>query len=186
MKKHYSVQYFVYTLVSVTAGITLAKQVWLEKFHLQKKEKESVERERDLFYTWFLLAQHDISIHDFFAEQGIQTVGIMGMSRLGRRAVDSLGDRVVYAVEAENFAAVHERLTVWRLGENPLPTADAILITDLDNVREKAEAVRREFSGRIVTLCEVLRWLLERHGIEPRDGAIAGWPPESLIYEELG
>ena len=173
-------------LAGSIAGGALVKKVWLEKYRVQKTELRSAERERDVTYTWLLLYQRGVSINEYFDAHGYAAVGVLGMQRLGRRAAEALGDRAVYAVEADTFAAVHERLRVWRLGDDPLPEADAILVTDLEGLPEKLVKLRREFSGNVVTLAEVLDWLLKKHVIEPRDGGIVGWPPKELLPSEGG
>ena len=65
---------------------------------------------------------------------------------------------VVFGAEIDNFAAVHETLTVYRVGEDPLPEADCMVVCDLERVPEKVEAAKKEFQGDIVTLTQVLAW----------------------------
>lgn len=164
------------------AGGALVKKVWLEKYREQKKELEIADTEKDLFYTWLLLEQKGANPGEYFAAHGFKAIGIMGMNREGRRLYETLKDRedvsAEYAVELDHFSAVHEHMTVYRLGDDPLPEADCIVICDIDRVPEKQEAFRKEFKGEIVTLTDVLAWLIEEHQIEPWDGAIRGWPAE--------
>lgn len=164
------------------AGGALVKTVWLEKYQTQKKELMESNEERDLLYTWLLLEQKGANPGEYFAAHGFGTMGIMGMNREGRRLYETLRGRedvsAAYAVELDNPSAVHEHMTVCRLGDDPLPPADCIVICDLTHVPEKREALRREFVGEIVTLAEVLAWLLEAHQVKPWDGAIKGWPPK--------
>lgn len=164
------------------AGGALVKKLWLEKYREQKKELALAASERDLLYTWLLLEQNGANPGEYFAAHGFRTVAIMGMNREGRRFYEALKDRedvtAAYAVELDNFSAVHEHMTVYRLGDDPLPEADCAVICDTANVPEKREALRKEFKGEIVTLAGVLAWLLEKHQIKPGDGAIKGWPPE--------
>lgn len=168
--------------LGAAGGGALVKSVWLEKYRQQKEELAVSDRERDLLYTWLLLEQKGTNPGEYFAAHGFRTIGIMGMNREGRRLYETLRDRedvsAAYAVELDNFSAVHEHMTVYRLGDDPLPPADCIAICDLTHVPEKREALRREFTGEIVTLAEVLAWLIEDHQVKPWDGAIKGWPPK--------
>lgn len=167
-------------VLGAVSGGALVKKVWLEKYRAQKEELADSNRERDLLYTWLLLEQKGANLGEYFAAHSFGTIGILGMNREGRRFYEALRDReavsAAYAVELDNFSAVHEHMTVYRLGEDPLPPADCIVICDLIHVPEKEEALRREFTGEIVTLAEVLAWLLEAHQVKPWDGAIRNWP----------
>lgn len=158
-------------LLGVAVGGGLVKNLWLAKYRLQKAILETTRQERELFYTWLLLEQADIQFEEYFAAHEYKTVAIHGMSRGGRRLVEELKDSeavsVLYAVETDNFAAVHETLTVYRLGDDALPPADCIVICDLERIPQKLAAAQREFSGEIVSLAQVLMWLLERHRITP-------------------
>ena len=169
--------------LGAVAGGILVKRVWLEKYREQKKELGIANLERDLLYTWLLLEQKGVNPGEYFAAHGFKTIGIMGMNREGRRLYETLKDRedvsAQYAVELDNFSAVHEHMTVYRLGDDPLPEADCVVICDIDHIPEKREALRLEFTGEIMTLTEVLAWLIEKHQIKPWDGAIRGWPAES-------
>jgi len=162
--------------LGAVVGGALVKKVWLDKYRQQKEELTTVSRERDLLYTWLLLEQKNVDVAEYFAAHGYKTVGIMGMDREGRRFYDALagkeGVTAAYAVELDNFGAVHEHMKVYRLGDDPLPPADCIVICDLTDISEKQEAVRKEFKGEIVTLSEVLAWLIDEYRIKPWDGAI--------------
>ncbi|MEY8388153.1 hypothetical protein AALC17_12795 [Oscillospiraceae bacterium 38-13] len=162
------------------AGGALVKKLWREKYREQKKELALAGKERDLLYTWLLLEQKGANPSEYFAAHGFHTVAILGMNREGRRFYDALKDHVnvAYAVELDNFSAVHEHMTVYRLGDDPLPPAECMVVCDLNGVREKLEAARGEFKGEIVTLTEVLAWLVEAHQLQPGDGTVKGWPPE--------
>lgn len=168
--------------LGAVAGGILVKKVWLEKYREQKKELETANTERDLLYTWLLLEQKGANPGEFFAAHGFRSIGIMGMNREGRRLYETMKGRkdvsAEYAVELDNFSAVHEHMTVYRLGDDPLPPADCVVICGIDHVPEKQEALRKEFKGEIVTLTEVLAWLIEEHQVMPWDGAIRGWPAE--------
>ena len=169
-------------LGAITGGI-LVKKVWLEKYREQKKELEISNTEKDLLYTWLLLEQKGVNPGEYFAAHGFKTIGIMGLNREGRRLYEVLKDQedvsAEYAVELDNFSAVHEHMTVYRLGDDPLSEADCIVICDIERVPEKQVALRKEFKDEIVTMTEVLAWLIEKHQIKPWDGAIRGWPAES-------
>ena len=171
-------------VLGAAAGGALVKIVWLEKYRQQKQELASARMEKDLLYTWLLLEQKRIDLAEYFTAHGFKSIGVMGMGREGRRFFESLKDQeeadVIYAVELDHFSAVHEYLTVYRLGDDPLPEADCIVVCDLTSVSSKCEALRKEFKGEIVTLSEVLAWLIEQHQIKPWEGAIKGWPAEQI------
>jgi len=162
------------------AGGALVKKVWLEKYRRNKAELAAAGEERDLLYTWLLLEQKGAKCSEYFQAHQFKSVAILGMNREGRRFYDALKDSETvcpaYAVELDNFSAVHEHMTVYRFGDDPLPAADCMVICDLLDVPGKREAARKEFKGEIVTLAEVLAWLIEEHRIMPWDGAIKGWP----------
>ena len=168
--------------LGAVAGGALVKKVWLEKYREQKQELETAVTEGDLLYTWLLLEQKRANPGEYFAAHGFKTIGIMGLNREGRRLYETLKDRedvyAEYAVELDHFSAVHEHMTVYRLGDDPLPEADCVVICDTERVPKKREALRREFKGEIVTLTDVLAWLIETRQIRPWDGAIRGWPDE--------
>lgn len=149
-------------LLGAAAGGALVKKLWLEKYRQQKVELSLVERERDLLHTWLLLEQRGVQVRKFFDAHGCPNVVVFGMGRMGCRVADALGDMAAYGVELDNFGAVHERLTVYRLGDDPLPQADCMVICDMDRIEEKRAAAQREFSNDIVTLSEVLTWLSEQ------------------------
>jgi len=165
--------------LGAAAGGALVKKVWLEKYRQQKEDMAVTNRERDLLYTWLLLEQKGAEPAEYFTAHGFKTIGIMGMNREGRRFYDALAGKetvtAAYAVELDNFSAVHEHMTVYRLGDDPLPSADCIVICDLTDFPEKQEALRKEFKGEIVTLAEILAWLVEEHQIKLWDGAIKDW-----------
>lgn len=164
--------------VGAIAGGALVKRVWLEKYRAQKQELAVSNEERDLLYTWLLLEQMGANPGEYFTAHGFHTVAIMGMNREGRRLYEALKDRadVAYAIELDNFGAVHEHMMVYRLGDDPLPPADCAVVCDTANIPEKTDALQMEFPGEIVTLAQVLAWLIKEHGIKPWDGAISGWP----------
>lgn len=167
-------------LAGAAAGGALVKKVWLDKYRRQKDELNAAGRERDLLYTWLLLEQKGADLSEYFSAHGYKTAAILGMNREGRRLFDALEKNgeisVVFGAETDNFAAVHETLTVYRVGDDPLPEADCMAVCDLERVPEKIAAVKKEFRGDIVTLTQILAWLLERHEVNPWDGAIKGWP----------
>lgn len=149
-------------LLGAVSGGVLVKKVWLDKYRRQKSELNMTGRERDLLHTWLLLEQKGVGLEDYFSAHGYKTVSILGMNREGRRLFDALKKSeeisVVFGAEIDNFAAVHETLTVYRVGEDPLPEADCMVVCDLERVPEKVEAAKKEFQGDIVTLTQVLAW----------------------------
>lgn len=173
---------FLSAALGAAAGGVLVKRVWLAKYREQKEELAIANMEKDLLYTWLLLEQNGAGPGEYFAAHGYGTIGIMGMNREGRRLYEALRDRedvtAAYAVELDNFSAVHEHMTVYRLGDDPLPEADCVVICDITDISEKRERLRREFKGEIVTLTDVLAWLIEEHRLKSWDGAIRGWPAE--------
>lgn len=150
-------------LLGAAASGALVKKLWLEKYRRQKAELNLAEQERDLLHTWLLLEQRGVQVHSFFDARGCQSVAVFGMGRTGRRLADALGDMAAYGVELDNFGAVHERLAVYRLGDDPLPPADCMVLCDMDRIEEKRAAAQREFPNDIITLSEVLTWLSEQH-----------------------
>ena len=166
-------------LLGAAAGGALVKKVWLDKYRKQKVDLDAATQERDLLYTWLLLEQKGARLEEYFQAYGYKTAAILGMNREGRRffeVVNSEKVSIVYGAEVDNLAAVHETLTVYRVGNDPLPEADCMVVCDLEKVPEKIVAVKKEFRGDIVTLTQVLAWLLEQHEIMPWDGASKGWP----------
>lgn len=153
-------------LAGAIAGGVLVKRVWLDKYRRQKSELNMTGQERDLLHTWLLLEQRGVSLEEYFSAHGYKTVSILGMNREGRRLFDALKKSeeisVVFGAEIDNFAAVHETLTVWRVGDDPLPEADCMVVCDFERVSEKVTAIKAEFRGDVVTLDQVLAWLLER------------------------
>ena len=169
-------------LAGAVGGGMLVKKVWLDKYRRQKDELSAAGQERDLLYTWLLLEQKGVKLEEYFSTHGYKTVSILGMNWEGRRLFDALKESgevsVVFGAEINNFAAVHETLTVYRVGDDPLPEADCMVVCDLTRISEKVEAAKKEFQGKIVTLTQILGWLLERHEIKHWDGAIKDWPLE--------
>lgn len=167
-------------LAGAVGGGALVKKLWLEKYREQASALVTAVRERDLLYTWVLLKEKGVDLAEYFIAHDLKTIAILGMNRIGRRLYDELWDHnglgIVFGVEAESLGAVHETLTVYRLGDDPLPGADCMVVCDLYWSEKKMQTARREYSGKIVSLVEIMVWLLERHHIEPRDGAIPGWP----------
>lgn len=152
-------------LLGAAAGGALVKKLWLEKYRQQKAELDCAEQERDLLHTWLLLEQHGVPVREFLDAHGYQNAAVFGMGRTGRRLADALGGMAAYGVELDHFGAVHERLAVCRLGDDPLPQADCMVVCDMDRTEEKRAAAQKEFPNDIVTLPEVLTWLSEQHGL---------------------
>ncbi len=150
-------------LLGAATGGALVKKLWLKKYRQQKMELDLAERERDMLHTWLLLEQRGVQVTEYFETRSYKRIAIFGMGRTGRCLVDALGDMAAYGVEQDDLGAVHERLTVYRLGDDPLPPADCMVICDLERIEEKTSAAQKGFPNEIVTLSEILAWLLERH-----------------------
>jgi len=147
---------FCAALLGTAVGGAVAKKLWLEKYREQKAELQTSKREGDLLYSWLRFDQNKKNPNELLKAQGYNSVSIFGMGREGRLLADILGDMVSYGVELENPNAVHESFTVYRLGDDPLPPADCMIVCDLERVEEKIDAAKREFDGKILTLQEVL------------------------------
>ena len=152
-------------LLGAVGGGMLVKKLWLEKYRQQKEELNRTQRERDLLHSWLLLEQRGAQVSEYFTAHNYHRVAVFGMGPMGRRIADALGELAAYGVELDNLGAVHERLTVYRLGDDPLPPADCMVICDAVQVEEKEGAARREFPGPIVFLGSVMDWLLEQYGV---------------------
>ena len=164
----------VAALAGAVAGGALVKKLWLEKYRWQKETLKEINGERDLLYTWLRLKVAGARLSEYFTENGCQSIAVLGMGREGRFFLEQLAEEgeisAAYGVEADYFSAVHETLTVYRLGEDPLPSADCLVVCDLCRTKEKIGAAREEFSNRVVTLEQVLNWLAEKHSVKPWRG----------------
>ena len=137
--------YIAFSVASAIAGGSLVKKLWKEKYQKQKDELHIAQQEGNLLYRWLQLSQN-----------GYGSVAVFGMNREGRLAIEKLDDLAVYGVEAENLGAVHERLKVYRLGDDPLPPANCMVICDLGETPEKTALIQKAFSGMIISLEDVL------------------------------
>lgn len=154
------VQCFAVALGIVTGG-AVVKKVWLKKYRRLEGELQNSEREQELLYTWLRLELSGKQLTEYFSAHGYQRVAVFGMGRIGRLVADALGDMAVYAVEENNFGAVHERLTVYRWGEDPLPPADCMVICDLAATPEQLAGNTKTFSRGVVALRQVLDGIFE-------------------------
>lgn len=152
----------VFVPLGAIAGGILVKKLWKEKYRQLREKMDQAEQERDLLHAWLLLRQRKVELTEYFDVCGYKSVAIFGMGWMGRRLCDELGERAVYGVEQDNLGAVHERLTVYRLGDDPLPPADCMVICDVERLPEKEAAAHQGFSGEIIPLRKVLEWLLNR------------------------
>lgn len=161
-------------LLGAAAGGALVKKLWLEKYRRQKEALAETGGERDLLYTWLRLKACGARLSEYFAANGWTTAAVLGMGREGRFFLDELSEEgeisAAYGVEADYFSAVHESLTVYRLGEDELPPADCLIVCDASRTKEKVREAREEFPNRVVTLEQVLSWLAEKHGVKPWRG----------------
>lgn len=155
--------------IGALAGGMLVKKLWLEKYRKQGEELASISREREVLHILLKLKQDGVRLSEYFAEHNLQSAAVLGMGREGRYLLDELAKEqeitTAYGVEADYLGSVHETLIVYRLGEDKLPSADCLVVCDLVRTEEKSALAEKEFSGKIVTLEEVLEWLLDRHGI---------------------
>jgi len=143
-------------LLGAAAGGAVVKKLWLEKYREQKAELQISKQECDLLYAWLCFAQNKKNLIELLKAQGYNSVSIFGMGREGRLLADVLGDMVSYGVELDNPNAVHERFIVYRLGDDPLPPVDCMIVCDLERVQEKVDAAKKMFDGNILTFQEVL------------------------------
>jgi len=143
-------------LLGAAAGGAVVKKLWLKKYREQKAELQTSEYESDLLYTWLRFTQSKKNLNELLKAQGYNSVSIFGMGREGRLLAYVLGDIVSYGVELDNPNTVHERFTVYRLGDDTLPPADCMIVCDLERVQEKIDAAKKEYDGSILTLSEVL------------------------------
>lgn len=156
------VQILVAAAAGAVAGGALVKKLWLAKYKEQKETLRLAERAQDLLRQWLALERRGGTCAEYFTSRGFHKVAVFGMNWLGRQLADSLGELAVYGVELDNPNAVHARLTVYRLGDDPLPPADCMVVCDLDWTEEKLALARREFQGQIVALSDVLEQLAKR------------------------
>ena len=148
--------YIAFSVASAIAGGSLVKKLWKEKYQKQKDELHIAQQEGNLLYRWLQLSQKGVELSDYFSANGYGSVAVFGMNREGRLAIEKLDDLAVYGVEAENLGAVHERLKVYRLGDDPLPPANCMVICDLGETPEKTALIQKAFSGMIISLEDVL------------------------------
>lgn len=158
--------------VGAIAAGALVKKLWLEKYRKQKEELAAAGHEREMLYRLLKLKQAGVLFSEYFTEYHLRSAAILGMGREGRFLIDELakegGISLAYGVEADHFGAVHEKLTVYRLGEDELPSADCLVVCDLNGTRDRTAAIQKEFAGTIVALEEVIDWLMDEHKIKKR------------------
>ena len=162
------------SIIGCIAGGALVKKLWLEKFRKQKNELAEVSHERELLHELLKLKQNGVQLSEYFTENKLQSVAVLGMGREGRYLLDELAkEKAVspaYGVEADYFGSVHETLIVYRLGEDMLPPADCLIVCDLNRTDKKVSLAQREFSGAVVILEEVIDGLMDKHGIKKWQG----------------
>lgn len=160
-------------LGSVSGGM-LVKKLWLEKYHKQKEKLAAAGQERELLYNLLKLKQNRVLFSEYFTAHGMQTVAVLGMGREGRYLLDELakekGAVPVYGVEADYLGSVHETLTVYRLGEDALPSADCLVVCDLNRTEDKMVRAEREFPAEVLVLEDIVHWLMEKHKIRTWQG----------------
>jgi len=144
------------SILGGTAGGVLVKRLWLAKYREQEERLQKSICESNLLYSWLLILQNGVNLLDYFTARGYENIAVFGMNRVGRLLISTLGDMAAYGVELDNPNAVHERLTVYRLGDDPLPEAGCMVICDLERSNEKKLAAEQEFPGKVITLPELL------------------------------
>jgi len=168
-------------LLGAIGGGALVKKLWLEKYRKQKEELLAVNYECDLLHIWLKLKQNSVRLSEYFTEHNLHSIAVLGMGREGRYFLDELAKEkeitTAYGVEADYLGSVHETLIVYRLGEDPLPPADCLVVCDLNQPDEKITMAQNEFSGKIMTLEEVFTWLSDKHGIKPWRGQSTSFRP---------
>lgn len=174
---------------AISAGI-IVKKVWIDKYKLQNEKLSFSEKERKIWYTWFLIEQKGFSCLDFFVKYNYKTIAVYGMNGLGRclvdyLIVDSKDIFVKYAVEKDKPSAVHEKLKVYRMGDDKLPKADCIVICDLNHVHEKHQELKESgFKGKVVSFSDILMYIINKNNICSRDGLISDWYSNDLLTGE--
>lgn len=156
-------------LAGAVSGGILVKKLWVDKYQKQKAETKAACREREILYQLLQLKQRSIPFSEFFEARHFETAAVLGMGREGRFLIDELEKegrtKPAYGVEADYLGSVHKTLTVYRLGEDELPAADCLVVCDLNYTESKLADARQEFGGAVVTLEDLLDWLMEKHKI---------------------
>lgn len=155
--------------VGAIAGGALVKKLWLEKYRKLKAELTNISHERELLHELLKLKQNGMRLSEYFSENNLQSVAVLGMGREGRYLLDELAKEKevipAYGVEADYLGSVHETLIVYRLGEDELPSADCLVVCDLNRTDEKAAIAQKEFPSTVIVLEEVVDWLMNKHKI---------------------
>lgn len=154
-----AILYVVAIFGCATVSGSFVKKLWEEKYKKQRNELSTSKNECGLLYKWLQLSQKGMKLSEYFSTNSFSKVAVFGMNREGRLVIEDLGDLAVYGVEKENLGAVHERLMVYRLGDDPLPPADCMVLCSLDGLSEKLRLIQKEFPGKLLTLEQVLTWL---------------------------
>lgn len=161
-------------LVGAIAGGTLVKRVWLEKYRKQKAELIYTKEERELLYNWLQLREKGIRLTEYFVEKGYRSLAVLGMGREGCLFLKEIfreGEIApAYGVEVDHLGAVHESLVVYRLGDDPLPSADCLIVCDFVQTKEKMGITESEFPGEIISLAQLINWLMEKHNVDHWQG----------------
>lgn len=167
--------------VGSIAGGALVKKLWLEKYRKKKAELSTANRERELLHNLLKLKQNSIQFSEYFIQHKLHSVAVLGMGREGRYLLDELAKEnsvaSAYGVEADYLGSVHETLIVYRLGEDELPSADCLVVCDLNRADEKIALAQKEFHGTIVTIEEVVDWLMEKHDVRKWRGQSTSYRP---------
>lgn len=155
----------------------LVKTLWKEKYRQEEALLDKSQKSSSLYYHWLLLKQNNIGLCEFFTEKEIKTVAVLSLSPPGRRLIEELSGsdvNVVYAIEQDNPSAVHERLDVLRLGDDPLPMVDAVIVCSLYDFGAIQAEIEKELGNgcRVFALETVIAETLENHALRHRDGVL--------------
>lgn len=168
---------FVMALTTAVAGGAVVKHVFKKELEKKTSENKLLDKTYALYYHWLLLRQNGINISDYFIENGLENIAVFDLSPQGRRFIDELKEtdiNVLYAIEKENLAAVHETLQVLRLHDDELPKCDAVIVCSLNNFNGIEEELKKELGedSKIISLGDILLSLIESNSIDSSKGAL--------------
>lgn len=143
---------------ALIAGYTV-KRLWKQHYNAEKSRGDSEEKLKQLYYNWLLIKQKGVSLADCLREEGIANVAVLGLDPPGRRFIDELegsGITVVYAIEHNNPSSIHEKLEVYRLGDDTLPETDAVVVCTLRDFLVIQDKLKRETKARVIALEDLI------------------------------
>lgn len=168
---------FTIVAASTLGTGALVKRLWKQKYSEEKQRGNRSEKMLQLYYHWLLLKQKNIGLDTFFVNKGIKEIAVLDLAPQGRRLIDELTESAVsvrYAIERDNPAAIHERLEVLRLHDDPLPAVDAVVICSLRDYQVLTKELREELNSEcpVFALETVILKTLEMNMFHPRDGVM--------------